>query len=225
MKKIISAAAAMLAFVCAAFAIDAQEWANYARYEKDNMSVEKRPVAVLMGDSITEGWFAHDPQFFADNNFAGRGIGGQVTPQMLLRFQRDVVELKPKFVVILAGTNDIAQNSGAISPEDIMRNIASMCEIAAANKIKPVLCSVLPAYEYKWNPSIKEAAKQIEELNTLIKEYAKNNKIPYVDYHKEMADDRGGLPPELSPDEVHPNLEGYKVMEGILLKALAKAKK
>lgn len=225
MRKIISAAAATLACVCAASAIDAQEWANYARYESDNMSVEKRPVAVLMGDSITEGWFAQDPQFFMDNNFAGRGISGQVTPQMLLRFQRDVVELKPKFVVILAGTNDVARNSGAISPEDIMRNIASMCEIAAANKIRPVLCSVLPACEYKWNPGIKDVAKQIEELNALIKEYAKKNKILYVDYHKEMADERGGLPPELSPDEVHPNLEGYKVMEGILLKALAKAQK
>ena len=142
----------------------AQDFANYARYEKDNVKVKSQntvPNAVFMGDSITEGWVNNDPKFFTDNNFVGRGISGQTTSQMLLRFREDVINLQPKKVVILAGTNDIAENNGPISLNKIFGNIVSMVELAKANKIKVVICSVLPAYDFPSRKGIEPANKVI----------------------------------------------------------------
>ena len=200
----------------------AQDYANYAKYEKENTIVKSQntiPNAVFMGDSITEGWFNNDPKFFTDNNFVGRGISGQTTSQMLLRFREDVINLKPKKVVILAGTNDIAQNNGPISLDKIFGNIISMAELAKANKIKVVICSVLPAYDYPWRKGLEPANKVIA-LNELLKDYSIKNHISYVDYHTPLKDKDNGLPIELAPDGIHPNKIGYEKMEKILMSIL-----
>ena len=162
------------------------DWANYKRYADANAKVTKAPKAVLMGDSITDGWPKSDKEFFESNNFVGRGISGQVTNQMLLRFRQDVVDLHPKYVVILAGTNDIAENSGKIDMEKTFANIVTMCDIAKANKIKPVICSVIPATAFYWHPDVTGAAEKIIRLNSMLEEYARANRIPYVDYHSAM---------------------------------------
>ncbi|MCG2792502.1 MAG: SGNH/GDSL hydrolase family protein [Weeksellaceae bacterium] len=199
-----------------------QDFANFARYEKQNQELKSSgitPEAVLMGDSITEGWFATDPEFFTQNNFVGRGISGQVTSQMLLRFREDVILLKPKRVIILAGTNDIAENQGPISLDKVLGNIISMAELAKANKIKVVLCSVLPAFDFWWRPGMHPADKVIA-LNQMIKDYAQKSKIPYVDYHTPLKDEKNGLPKEFAADGIHPNQVGYQKMEAILMKNL-----
>lgn len=196
------------------------DWANYKRYADANAQVTKAPKAVLMGDSITDGWPKSDNEFFESNNFVGRGISGQVTNQMLLRFRQDVVDLHPKYVVILAGTNDIAENSGKIDMEKTFANIVTMCDIAKANKIKPVICSVIPATAFYWHPDVTGAAEKIIRLNSMLEEYAKANRIPYVDYHSAMKNEQNGLSPELAKDGVHPTREGYDIMKALLLKVI-----
>ena len=198
-------------------------WAQHERYAAQNDSIissnGKRITAVLMGNSITDNWAKFDPEFFAENNFVGRGISGQVTAQMLSRFQADVIALRPKKVIIMAGTNDIAMNNGYISHEHILQNIQSMCELAKYNGIQPVLCSCLPAAAFKWRPNMTPA-NDIIRLNNIIKAYAKANKIKYVDYHSALVDEIGGLPKKYAADGVHPNIDAYKIMEAILLKNL-----
>ena len=201
-------------------AVAQNDWANYNRYAEANAQVTEAPKAVLMGDSITDGWPSADPEFFSDNNFVGRGISGQVTSQMLLRFRQDVIDLHPKYVVILAGTNDIAENSGKIDMEKTFGNIVSMGDLAKANGIKPIICSVIPAASFRWHPHVTGAAEKIVQLNQMLKAYAKENKIKYVDYHSAMKDERGGLPESLAKDGVHPTREGYDIMKNLLLKAL-----
>ena len=200
----------------------AQDFANFGRYEKQNQQVISQNIApnsVLMGDSITEGWFSTDPEFFTKNNFVGRGISGQVTSQMLLRFREDVIKLKPKRVIILAGTNDIAENQGPISLDKVFGNIVSMAELAKANNIKVILCSVLPAYDFPWRKDMQPADKVIA-LNKMIKDYAQKNHITYVDYHSVLKDEKNGLPKEIAEDGIHPNKLGYEKMEAILMKNL-----
>ena len=200
----------------------AQDFANYSKYEKDNVKVKSTntvPSAVFMGDSITEGWFSTDPKFFTDNNFVGRGISGQTTSQMLLRFREDVINLKPKKVIILAGTNDIAENSGPISLEKVFGNIVSMAELAKANKIEVVICSVLPAYEFPWRKGI-EPAKKVIALNKMLKDFAQKNHLIYVDYHTPLKDDKNGLPTAIAEDGIHPTKLGYAKMEEILMNVL-----
>lgn len=200
----------------------AQDFANFGRYQKQNQEVLSQNIApnsVLMGDSITEGWFATDPGFFTKNNFVGRGISGQVTSQMLLRFREDVIKLKPKRVIILAGTNDIAENQGPISLDKVFGNIVSMAELAKANNIKVILCSVLPAYDFPWRKDMQPADKVIA-LNKMIKDYAQKNHITYVDYHSVLKDEKNGLPKEIAEDGIHPNKLGYEKMEAILMKNL-----
>lgn len=202
--------------------LSAQDFANFGRYVQQNQQVISQnmvPTAVLMGDSITEGWFAADPGFFTKNNFVGRGIGGQVTSQMLLRFREDVIKLKPKLVIILAGTNDIAENQGPISLDKVFGNIVSMAELAKTNHIKVVLCSVLPAYDFPWRKNMEPADKVIA-LNKMIKDYATKNHLPYVDYHSVLKDDKNGLSKELAEDGIHPTKLGYEKMEAILMKSL-----
>ncbi|MBQ7771850.1 MAG: SGNH/GDSL hydrolase family protein [Bacteroidales bacterium] len=219
-KAFIVIAASLLLVSLSSFAQDKTDWAKFYRYEEANKSVTAKPKAVLMGDSITDGWPRANKDFFTDNNYVGRGISGQTTSHMLVRFRKDVVDLHPKYVAILAGTNDIALNNGSITLENILGNIISMCEIAKANKIKPVICSVVPAKAYRWRPEIKDSAEKIIKLNEMLKEYADANKIPYVDYHSAMTDSEGGLPVELAKDGVHPTPAGYKIMEEILVKVL-----
>lgn len=197
-----------------------KDWARFSRYESANAELTSKPRAVLFGDSITDVWAKKCPDFFKENDFVGRGISGQTTSQMLVRFRRDVVDLDPKYVVILAGTNDLALNNGYISPENILGNIISMCEIARANKIKPILSSLLPAAYYGWRKELKDVPQMIINLNEMIKEYARSEKIPYVDYHSLMKDADNGLIKELGVDAVHPNVEGYKIMQDILMKVL-----
>lgn len=199
----------------------ATDWALFSRYEAMNETVSKPAKVVFMGNSITDAWYRIHPEFFTDNGFTGRGISGQTTSQMLVRFQADVIDLHPKMVVIMAGTNDIAQNNGTITHKHIMQNIQSMCELAQFNKIKPVLCTILPAYEFKWNKELTPAA-DIKLLNEMMREYAQKNKIPFVDYYAALVDDRGGLPATIAADGVHPNLDGYAIMEPIVLKTIRK---
>lgn len=204
------------------------DWANLKRYAADNKQLPpptaKEKRVVFMGNSITEGWLKADSAFFAGKPYINRGISGQTTPQMLLRFRQDVIELKPAVVVILAGTNDIAENTGPIPLEAILGNIVSMAELAKANHIRVVLSSVLPAYSYRWRPQIQPIEK-IAALNAMIKEYCTKNKLVYVDYYSAMVDERRGLDKRYTNDEVHPTLAGYKVMEPLVEKAIAEALK
>ena len=201
----------------------AQDWGNLAKYENENTLLSPKQVGekriVLMGDSITEFWLPIHPEFFAGKSYIDRGISGQTTPQMLIRFRPDVINLQPDVVVILAGVNDIAGNTGPTTNEKIVENIISMIELAHANKIKVILCSVLPAANFNWRPNDKAAATIIQ-LNQLIKSYADKHHIPYVNYHAVMADASNGLPKEFSNDGVHPNLKGYQIMEPLLEKAI-----
>jgi len=197
------------------------DWARFYRYEAMNDTMQKPAKVVFLGNSITDGWYKQHPEFFIENGFTGRGIGGQTTSHMLTRFQADVIDLKPKMVVIMAGTNDIARNNGIITHKHIMQNIKSMCELAQFHKIKPVLCTILPAFEFRWNKELTPAA-DIKLLNEMIKEYANANKIPFVDYYSALVDERGGLPAEIAADGVHPNMKGYEIMEPIVLKTIRK---
>ena len=204
-----------------------KDWAHLKKYEKENEQLKKindPNRVVFMGNSITEGWSNFDKDFFIKNPFVNRGISGQTTPQMLVRFKPDVVNLNPKAVVILAGINDIAGNTGPISLKNTAENIISMAEIAKANNIKVYICSTLPAIDFPWSPGLEPGPKVIK-LNTILKDYCIKNNITYVDYFSSMADDKGGLKvPEYTTadDLVHPNLAGYKVMEKIILSELEK---
>ena len=205
---------------------EAQDWANLNRFREDN---KKLPPAganedrvVFMGNSITQGWINRVPDFFANRPYINRGIGGQTTPQMMLRFRQDVIQLQPKVVVILAGTNDIAGNTGPSTLEMIEDNIYSMTELAQAHGIQVVLCSILPAYDYPWRTGLEPAPK-IVELNKRFKQYADTHGAVYCDFFTAMADERDGLPKELSEDGVHPNLAGYAIMGPIVEKAIARA--
>lgn len=201
------------------------DWAHLKKFEKQNEKlkrIDESNRVVFMGNSITEGWSNFDKDFFINNPFVNRGISGQTTPQMLIRFRPDVVNLNPKAVVILAGINDIAGNTGPMSLENIAENIISMAEIAKANNIKVYICSTLPAIDFPWSPGLEPGPKVIK-LNSILKNYCDQNNITYVDYFTSMADDKGGLKvPEYTTadDLVHPNLAGYKVMEKIILSAL-----
>jgi lysophospholipase L1-like esterase len=203
------------------------DWANMKFYEERNEKLKKTADpnrVVFMGNSITQGWSHFNPRFFRDNPFVNRGIGGQTSPQMLVRFRADVINLNPKAVVIMAGTNDIAGNTGLISIQNTAENIFSMAEIAMANNIAVYICSTLPAIDFLWSPGLEPASK-IVKLNTILKSYCKENGLTYVDYYAAMVDADGGLKvPEYTAanDLVHPNLEGYKVMEEIILASLKK---
>ena len=194
----------------------AQDWAQLGRYQEANASLSSNPIELLfLGDSITEDWPQFRPQFFQNNPCVVRGIGGQTTPQMLLRFRQDVIALQPKKVILLAGINDIAQNTGPIRLDQIMDNIKSMAEIAKANVIEIILCSVLPANSFPWRPEIVPTQKVID-LNQKIQAYAAEQDLVYVDYYTHMVDSQGGLKANLGYDTVHPNAAGYQLMEQIL---------
>jgi lysophospholipase L1-like esterase len=175
-----------------------------------------------MGNSITEGWERIMPDFFTENPYINRGISGQTTPQMLIRFRQDVVDLQPAAVVLLAGINDIAGNTGPSTLTMIFNNIQSMAEIAEANEIKVIIASVLPAYDFPWRPGLEPAAKVVA-LNQMLKSYCQNKGFVYLDYFTPMADERNGLKANYGDDGVHPNLTGYQVMAPLVKAAIAKA--
>ncbi len=177
---------------------------------------------MFYGNSITESWTRYFPEMFPGKPYIGRGISGQTTPQLLVRFRQDVVALRPKVVVILAGTNDIAGNTGPSTLEMIEDNLRSMTEIALAHRIRVVLSSVLPVHDYPWRPGLEPSGK-IVALNTWMKSYAARVGATYLDYHSAMADGRQGLRADLSKDGVHPNEAGYRVMAPLAEKAIAAA--
>ncbi len=205
--------------------LNAQDWPNLDHFKEANEKLaaptEEENRVVFMGNSITIGWIKTRPEFFANKPYINRGISGQTTPQMLVRFRQDVIDLKPKVVVILAGTNDIAGNTGPSTLKMIADNIFSMVELAKANGIKAIISSTLPAYDYPWKPGM-EPAEKIITLNQLLKTYAELNNVLYLDYFSAMVDERNGLPKKYAADEVHPTAAGYAVMEPLVEAAIAK---
>jgi acyl-CoA thioesterase-1 len=198
-----------------------------ARYKAANDALPKpqpgEQRVVFMGDSITEGWHLTGSEgFFPDKPYVNRGISGQTSPQMLVRFRQDVVGLQPAVVVILAGTNDIAGNTGPMSLEQTEQNVMDMAEIATANHIRVVLCSVLPAFDFPWRQGLEPAPKVLA-LNEWLKSYAAEKGYVYVDYHSAMKDERNGLPANLSKDGVHPNHAGYAIMTPLVEAGIARA--
>ena len=202
----------------------AAEFAGLARYSDENakLPATERGRVVFMGNSITEGWAPLFAKLFPGKPYVGRGISGQTTAQMLPRFRQDVITLHPAVVVILAGTNDIAGNTGSAALEEIRDNIASMADLARANGIHVVLCSVLPVYDYPWKPGLEPAAK-IMTLNTWLKAYADAHDAVYVDLHAAMRDNRNGLKSEYTYDGVHLSEAGYRLMSTLVGQGIAAA--
>ena len=205
------------------------DWAFLAKYKAANAALgapapnENR--VVFIGDSITEGWGQKNPdrgEFFPGKPYVNRGISGQTTPQMLVRFRDDVIALKPKAVVILGGINDIAENTGPTTLEEIEGNIISMVELARAGGIRVVLCSVLPASDFPWHRGLEPAPK-VRALNAWMKDYAAKNDLVYVDYYSAMATPDGAMKPELASDGVHPTKAGYDIMAPLAEKGIAQA--
>ena len=199
------------------------DWANINHYKEANSKLgapldsEKR--VVFMGDSITENWEIINPEFFSENKFINRGIGGQTSPQMLIRFRSDVIELKPSLIIILAGTNDIAGNTGPTTIKMIANNIISMSELAISHGINVIISSVLPVYNYNWS-DVEEPNKKIVNLNKILSDYSTEKNLSYLDYYSSMVDSRPGLKKEYSDDEVHPNNAAYALMSDLALKVI-----
>ena len=225
-----------IAFVCLAavvlpiimssaiHAADNRDWAQFNRYAEANAALNSNPEVVFMGNSITDFWPAKSPEFWADNaGFVGRGISGQTTCEMLVRFRQDVINLHPRVVVILAGINDIARNNGKISLVNVLGNLKSMTELARAHGIKVALCSVVPCSRFPWRPEIKPAML-VKHLNGMIEQYVAglaSDEVVYVDYYTPMANAEGGLDADLADDGCHPTPKGYAIMERVVLEALA----
>jgi len=205
-----------------------QDRFGFKHYEAENDSIIASgnfPEVVFMGNSITEYWMRHHPDFFTTNNFCGRGISAQTSTQMLVRFTADVVHLHPKVVVIMAGTNDVAHNDCWVAPEIVVDNIVAMCVLAKANGIIPIISSILPCSEIPWRKSIQNPGQTIVDINTNLKNYAEANGLVYVDYHTALADENLGLPKTLSKDGCHPIPNTYFIMEDIVLEAISAALK
>ena len=202
-----------------------QDWAGLCRFRAANDSAAaaaERPTVVFMGDSITENWGVGDPELF-EHGVLNRGISGQTTPQMLVRFRSDVIALKPRTVHILAGTNDVAGNTGPTRPQDFKNNIMSMGELARAHGIRVILASIPPTASFNWRPQLRPAP-QIQDLNQWLREYASRNGFDYIDYYPVLAGPNGEFKPELSNDGVHPNREGYRLMRKLVEQKIAGGK-
>ena len=196
-----------------------EDWANLNYYKEENLKLVREGTKkriVFIGDSITEEWGRIMPEFFSNKQYINRGIGGQTTPQILVRFRQDVIDLNPKAVVILAGTNDIAGNTGPSSVKMIVDNLMSMAEIAIKQNIQVFMSSILPVFRYPWNKTIIEPFKKIAEINNFIKDFSNREKLVYVDYHAHMVDSRPGLKSELTTDEVHLSEAGYMIMSEVV---------
>lgn len=204
-----------------------QDWPNLSRYRAENATVQPpapgEQRVVFMGDSITDGWGRQHGKFFPGKPYINRGISGQTTPQMLIRFRPDVIALKPKAVVILAGTNDIAGNTGPMTLEDIEGNLQSMAELAKANGIRVILSSVLATSDYIRPQTERRPNEKIRQLNDWMKAYAAKNGHVYLDYYTPTLDESGVLKKDLTYDGLHPNAAGYEVMGPLAEKAIAQA--
>ena len=200
-----------------------QDWFGFNRYQADNERIIASgdyPEVVFMGNSITDNWAYFHPDFFNSHNFCGRGIGGQTSAQMLVRFTADVIALHPKAVVIMAGTNDVAHNDYWVTPEKVVENIVAMCNIAKANGIVPIISSIPPCSEFPWRKEINNPGQTIVNINEALKAYAKANDIVYIDYHSAFADEQLGFPKALSDDGCHPNPDTYFTMEELAIEAI-----
>ena len=205
-----------------------QDWFGFNRYQADNERIITSgdwPEVVFMGNSITDNWAYFHPDFFNSNNFCGRGISGQTSSQMLVRFTDDVIALHPKAVVIMAGTNDVAHNEYWVSPEQVVDNIIAMCNIAQSNGIMPIISSIPPCSEFPWRKEINNPGQTIVDINKSLKAFADANRIVYVDYHSALTDEKLGLPKTLSNDGCHPLPDTYFTMEEMVLEAIRNALK
>lgn len=204
------------------------DWAALSHYSKENKDLSAPKAGenriVFLGSSIFERWKNADPDFFASHSYLDRGISGQIAPQLLIRFRQDVIDLQPKAVIILAGSNDIAGNTGHVTYATIMDNIKSMAELAKLHHIQVILCEYLPVYDYPWRKGL-EPADKIIALNKFIKAYAMANNFTLLDYFTPFADERNGQKAELTTDGVHPNIAGYKIMEKLTETAIQTALK
>lgn len=208
------------------FGFSQEDWFGFNRYKADNERIiynGEFPEVVFMGNSITEYWALYHPEFFTEHHYCGRGIGGQTSTQMLVRFTADVINLHPKAVVIMAGTNDVAHNIYWVEPAKVVDNVIAMCQLARANGIVPIISSIPPCDFFMWNPAIQGAAQTIVEINKHLRDYAKAKDIVYVDYHSALADEHNAFPKKLSDDGCHPNPDTYFIMEDLVLKAISKA--
>ena len=201
-------------------------WPNLSQYQDENrldgLPETGKQRVVFMGDSITEEWSNLYPGYFDTKGYINRGIGGQTTPQMLIRFKPDVIDLEPDIVVILAGTNDIAGNTGPSNVKMITDNIFSMAELARAHQIKVVLSSILPVFEYEWAKEIKDVPATIDSVNDELKKYVNDHGLVYLDYFSSMVDERKGLNKDYTYDGVHPNQDGYILMSSLAEKVLSR---
>lgn len=204
----------------------ARDFGGLCVYRADDKRIATqatRPEAVFVGDSITYGWKEKDAAFFPRDRIVGRGIGGQTTPQMLLRFRDDVIALRPRVVHIMAGTNDVAGNTGPSTLDTVVGNIASMAELARAHGIRVIIASVPPAAKFGWRPDVTGVPETIAALNAKLKAYAREQGFTWVDYHPVLATQQGAMRPEFSPDGVHPNAAGYAAMDPLAKAAIASA--
>lgn len=213
--------ASAILFTAADASADDRDWGGINRYARENSELpapaKDEHRVVFLGNSITQHWYEFHPDFFKGNNYLGRGISGQTSYQFLVRFREDVINLQPEVVVINAGTNDCAENTGPFNLDNTFGNIVSMVELARANGIKVILSSVLPSSGFGWNPGVTDAADRIAALNDKISRYATENDIPYVDYYTAMvAGPDRALNPAYTNDGVHPTPAGYDVMEAIV---------
>ena len=228
MKRFLIAAIALIAASAvfpeyAAAQIDYMhyDWAQMGRYTEANKALAGRDIDVIFyGNSITENWARMRPEYFRTNGYVGRGISGQTTFRLLGRFRQDVIELNPRKVVILAGINDLAYNDGIIPIGTTLDNIQSMCELAQLHGIKVYLCSVLPCDRFTWRPDAGNRSADVVELNRMLRQYAEEAGIVYVDYFSALNDGNNALPAELSSDGCHPTVAGYEIMEKIIGEAL-----
>ena len=205
-----------------------QDWFGFNRYKADNERIIESgdyPEVVFMGNSITDNWAYYHPDFFSSHNYCGRGISGQTSAQMLVRFTADVIDLQPKAVVIMAGTNDVAHNEYWVDPDGVVANIVAMSDLAIANGIIPIISSIPPCSEFPWRKEIKNPGQTIVEINHVLKTYAEMNGLMYVDYHSALADENLGLPQTLSGDGCHPNPDTYFTMEDMVMEAIQNALK
>ena len=205
-----------------------QDWFGFNRYQADNDSIidsGNYPEVVFMGNSITELWAYYHPDFFSSHHFCGRGIGGQVSSQMLVRFTADVIRLHPKAVVIMAGTNDVAHNDYWVAPDKVVENVIAMCNLAKANGIVPIISSIPPCSRFVWREELENVGQTIVDINKCLRSYAEANGIVYVDYHSALADEDLGFQKPLSDDGCHPNPDTYFTMENLVLEAIRLALK
>ena len=224
MKKL----AFIIILLAMSFTSYSQDWFRFNDYKADNERIiasGKFPEVVFMGNSITENWAFFHPDFFTSHNYLGRGIGGQTSAHMLVRFKTDVIDLHPKAVVIMAGTNDVAHNDFWVAPEQVVNNVISMCDLARVHGIIPIISSITPCTSFRWRTEIKDAGQTIVNINKSLKAYAEANGFVYVDYHSALADENMGFPFSLSEDGCHPDPDTYYTMEELVLEAIRKALK